>query len=104
MTKAFTKTANDSTATVHVNEEFMIELEENPSTGYCWEIAASAEIKIISSDFLLHNTSAIGGGGLHRFVLKTELPGNFHLEVRLRRRWEDENLYIDRFEIDIHAK
>lgn len=104
MTKTFTKAANGNTEKVDVNENFLLELEENPTTGYGWQIIANEGFKIVSSDFTLNTSPMVGSGGIRRFVLQVPAQGTFHLLLNLKHSWEDESNIIDSFEINIQAK
>jgi predicted secreted protein len=104
MATTFTKTAHGSTIKINVNEMLILELAENPTTGYRWQIMLNEGIEIISSDFMLNTTIAVGGGGMRSFTMKVAAPGTFHLSVKLRHPWEEENIFIEHFEMDILAE
>jgi predicted secreted protein len=102
MEKIFTRTEQGSSVSVRINEPFVLELDETPVTGYQWHIMANAGIEIISSDISLHAATA-GSGGIRRFVMKATDPGSFHLVARLRRVWEEENIFIDAFDMHLQV-
>lgn len=63
----------------YVNQTVGINLEENPSTGYMWQVNFPAHIKIISNDFSSNNTDLVGAPGTHHWLLKATKPGTYTL-------------------------
>jgi inhibitor of cysteine peptidase len=76
-------------------EETVVMLPSNPTTGYSWEMAdqgAGAAVVLVSKEF---RTSAgesgrIGTGGLEHFRLRLLKPGRFTATFIYRRSWEKE--------------
>ncbi len=84
-------------------ELIVIRLEENPTTGYQWEVGAvdSQIIEILDSDYSPTSETGVGGGGTHTFHLRAKSPGRGKIQLRLRRSWEPVNEAIERFEVTI---
>jgi predicted secreted protein len=104
MDRTFTSADHRSSARLPVNKPFQLELAETPVTGYRWYIAPNAGIEIISSLIILNTAASAGSGGVRRFVIQLTGPGSFHLVASLRRLWEDENIFIDSFEMHLHTE
>jgi predicted secreted protein len=104
MGRTFTSANNGSSVQLPVNKTFLLELAETPVTGYRWQIVSNTGIEIISSGIILNKAASAGSGGVRRFAIQLTGPGSFHLVARLRRSWEDENIFIDSFEMHLHAE
>jgi inhibitor of cysteine peptidase len=84
-------------------ELIVIRLEENPTTGYQWEMGAvdSQIIEILDSDYSPTSGTGVGGGGTHTFRFRAKSPGRGKIQLRLRRSWEPVDAAIERFEVNI---
>lgn len=91
---------------VHSDDIIVIRLEENPTTGYRWEVdKADDEILTLqSSDFSLAEGPRIGGGGMRIFILKAKSAGTAHIELKHWRKWEGEDSVIKRFDVTIMVR
>jgi len=98
---------NDQGKTFEVcqGDPIMIRLEENPTTGYRWEIASVNQqiVEIVESNYEIASGGGIGGGGTRLFQLRAKSPGTTNFELNLRRSWEPENHVIDRFSVNIQV-
>jgi inhibitor of cysteine peptidase len=100
-------TLNDKgkTFTVVEGESIKIQLSENPTTGYRWEIKTlnANVIAFKDSNFSTDLGTGVGGGGTRTFNFNIRSSGTSKISLRLRREWEPENLKIDQFEVLIQA-
>lgn len=83
-----------------------IRLEENPTTGYQWEVDEFDEQVIVveHSDFSMAPGTGIGGGGIRTLAFRARSRGTVVLQMKLRREWEPEETAIDRFEVTIRVR
>ena len=84
----------------------MIRLQENPTTGYQWEVEA-VDPQILSpvkSDFSTSVNSVIGAGGVRTFVFEAGSPGTTSLRLVLKRGWEPKQKAADHFEVTIQVR
>ena len=87
----------DETIRVSIGEPFQVELDENPTTGYCWEIDAGHEaLRLEESLFHLPADSKDGAGGkrLFKFIPLREVA--IKLSLKLYREWEGDDSIIER--------
>ena len=100
-----TQSDKGKTFNVIEGDSISIQLSENPTTGYRWELQAFNEevIELRDSHFSLNAGAGIGGGGKRTFNFKTRALGTSKIYLRLRREWEPEKRVIDQFEVIIQA-
>jgi inhibitor of cysteine peptidase len=102
-----TRNDNDKTVEAKVGESVVIELPENPTTGYRWILDVNEGTGIasaIDSSYAIATESGIGGGGMRMFTVKLESSGIATISAKLRRQWEPENTAIDEFKAVIKAQ
>lgn len=73
---AFNQSDNNKTVNVKSGETFTVTLEENPSTGYAWNISVTSGLTIINDTYLPTNTSLVGAGGLHEWQVEATDTGD----------------------------
>ncbi len=78
--------------TVQHNDLIEVELEENPTTGYRWEIVNinDEELELIKSEYRMFDDAGIGGGGKRYITLKVKNPGHGKVELLNRQKWSGE--------------
>ena len=75
-------------------DELLIRLAENPTTGYRWQVTQSGngELELVDDRFVASAGDAIPGAGGHRVVrFVGRKPGNVQIEAVERRSWESSN-------------
>ena len=90
----------------HPGDLIVIRLPENPTTGYRWELDVDDDrgVALQDSDYSAASRPGIGGGGMRTFRLKARRPGTVRVELRLRRKWEPEEVAVDSFEVTIRVR
>lgn len=65
-----------------------LQLEENATTGYRWEITGinNNELKVITSDYTQDKSGGVGAGGVIKITLKVIKPGG-QLKLENKRSW-----------------
>ncbi len=99
----FTESTVGNRVTVPTQQAFEIHLRENPTTGYRWQLDLDDGVALMSSDYTPSHPGNFGGGGLRRFVLSADRPGEFGIRAILRRKWEPEAAAVERREFYITA-
>jgi|SoiMethySBSTD1v2_1073268.scaffolds.fasta_scaffold78799_4 inhibitor of cysteine peptidase len=101
-----TRNENGKSIEAQVGETVLIELPENPTTGYFWTQYGSRKGNGLCNQFLIKavNNSEIGGKGTRTFILDVRSSGTATIEVKLRIQWEPESAAIDRFNAVIKAR
>lgn len=71
------ESANGRTIAVPLDTTLTLELAENPSTGYAWNLTATPGLRIDSDEYVPAAPSApvVGAGGVHRWELTAVAPG-----------------------------
>lgn len=84
----------------------VIRIEENPTTGYRWEICMVEQqvLEILDSDYLIAPGGRIGGGGTRIFRFRAKSPGISPVQLRLRRAWEPEDAVLESFSVNIQVQ
>ena len=89
---AKTYTREQARIGIRAGEQFLVELESNPTTGYQWQPAFDpAALKLVGRDFSLAGAAAcaaIGGGGVERFRFESLAAGATQLSFAYQRSWE----------------
>lgn len=99
-----TESASGSVVHAAVGQPVTIQLEEIPTTGYRWRLDPHPDVDVASAEYTAHAASAIGGGGLRRFVLSARAPGDVVVRARLWREWQGEGSTIKRFEVTLRVR
>ncbi|MDX3380506.1 protease inhibitor I42 family protein [Streptomyces niveiscabiei] len=87
--------ARDSVVRVRAGDVVVVELPENPSTGYRWEITGIDGLDVTGDDHTPAPTGPagaelVGAGGTRVLRLRAEQAGEGRLELVYRRSWEAE--------------
>lgn len=102
-----TKNDNDKTIEAHVGDTVVIDLPENPTTGYLWTIKTiqgKESVNVNNPTFKVENDpKREGGGGVRTFNLDIRTSGTAAIEITLRRNWEPESAAIDSFKAVIEV-
>lgn len=86
---------------VRRGDEIHLNLKENPSTGYQWELTlhTAGVLELADSRFAAVESVGIGGGGKRIFVFRAAAQGRETLVLELRRSWEVEVSPVALFEL-----
>ena len=87
-------------------QRVLIQLPENPTTGYQWHIEAfDARVLTASgSDFAAPSGGLLGAGGLRTFVFTALAPGSTPVRLVYRRSWEPKAPAGEAFEVRIQVQ
>jgi inhibitor of cysteine peptidase len=102
-----TKNDNGKTVEAQVGESVLIELPENPTTGYVWTIdvkEGTGTAHLSNTGYTSANDLGIGSGGMRTFLVNVRSSGIAPIEMKLRRQWEPEGAAIDSFNVVIKAR
>ena len=87
---AVTEGHNGGTVSAKVGDVLVVQLSENPTTGFRW-VPASVDtntLALAGDEFQSVASSGVGGGGLRIFRFATRSQGSSTLELKLTRSWE----------------
>jgi inhibitor of cysteine peptidase len=82
---------NGSTIAVPLNTTLTLELMENPSTGYSWNLTTTSGLRIAADAYVpdAANASVVGSGGIHRWRILTVATGLQKITGVYGRPWEN---------------
>jgi inhibitor of cysteine peptidase len=87
-TQLYNESANGQTIHLAIGQTIEICLEENPTTGFRWQLMADLEAACATiSDAFVHPGGPPGRGGEHRWIFEAVRSGGCDIELRYRRRW-----------------
>jgi inhibitor of cysteine peptidase len=81
-----------------------IRLQENPSTGYSWDMGEidSPVVELLQSDYApAKNVRQVGGSGVRVYQFRAKSSGSERIHLKLRRPWDPEDKAAERFEINL---
>jgi len=106
MARTFLREPDDGTTiTVVVGDEVVLDLAENPTTGYRWEVESQGSVLTSSPSTYESNANvAIGGGGRRQIPLLAAQSGETVIRVRLRRTWDAPDESIDERTFRVRVK
>lgn len=90
-----------------LHQEFMIELDANPTAGYKWTLndTTTGIIRLVRSQFKeTSDRIMIGASGKQQFNLKANAVGQMKLKLIYHRSWEKDVAPIDSFLVSIDVQ
>jgi inhibitor of cysteine peptidase len=91
---------------VSVDDNFVIELEANPSTGYSWELAAPLDEAIVTSlgsDHEAGEGDAVGAPGTQELSFRAVGEGTTTISLQYVRPWETDVAAADTQEFTVNV-
>jgi len=81
---------NHATVTVHKGSTFTVRLQENPTTGFTWNLSASPGLQVVSDSYIPSDTTGklIGSGGTHVWDISAQSAGIRTIQATYMRPWE----------------
>ena len=81
---------NGKTVEVQKGCEIRVELSENPTTGYTWQLSAPG-LTPVSDDYYPDKVAEgmVGSGGVHVWTYTADKTGIFTIEGIYKRSWEE---------------
>ncbi|HNW58094.1 MAG TPA: protease inhibitor I42 family protein [bacterium] len=73
-----------------VRQEFVVELESNPSTGFSWQVDKhdTAHVRLLREEFIPGERERLGAPGKQFFHFQAMATGRTPLIMEYRRPWE----------------
>lgn len=94
----------EETIITSVNQEFVVALDSNPTTGYNWEESHDATMLGLVNERYSPDEKApglVGAGGTQYFRFKALEAGRTQITVTYKRSWETETAKQKIFNVDI---
>ncbi len=94
---------NGSTIAVPLNTTLTLELAENPSTGYSWNLSTTAGLRVASDEYVPTTTNAtiVGAGGIHRWQIATTATGLQEIRGVYARPWENSTADASTYSVEV---
>jgi len=73
---------------VKSGETFTVKLDENPTTGYSWNMTVGDGLKIVSDRYVANKTGLMGSGGYHVWTIQATKAGTYQIKGVYKRPWE----------------
>lgn len=81
------------TETHSLNQDFTVELAENPSTGYRWIVKSTPGLQIVADRYVSScPPKSVGCGGTRVWTLRGTAVGDQYLIAEYRRPWEQSSV------------
>jgi inhibitor of cysteine peptidase len=81
---------NNATVTITQGSTLTVKLEENPTTGYRWNMSASSGLRVVNDTYIPSDTSGklVGSGGTRIWDISADVPGTQQIRALYHRSWE----------------
>lgn len=101
-----TQSDKGKSVTIRPGEIVCISLDENPSTGFRWELEHEDDqvLHLLTSDFISDASTGVGGGGHHVWEFMAGKSGEVQLTMKHWRSWEGCKSTIERLDVTIRIK
>jgi inhibitor of cysteine peptidase len=73
---AYNQSDKNKTVNAKTGETFTVTLDDNPSTGYAWNVSVTSGLTIVNDTYLPANTTLVGVPGLHVWRITANGTGN----------------------------
>lgn len=106
--QVITEAGNGTTISLEKGETFYLRLEENPTTGYSWELNLSQGLSLVSDDYYPPEAEEseqplLGAGGVHLWEIKADSEGKQQATAIYKRSWENETGTEDKFILNVEV-
>ena len=83
------KTDSKPPVELKIGQTSSVSLQENPTTGYSWNVSVTEGLKIVSDEFIgPGNKQVVGAGGKHVWTIQATGIGDQTFSGVYRRPWE----------------
>jgi len=102
--KIITDVNNGKFITLQKGQTFSLKLNENPSTGYAWQLYLSKGLKLISDEYIPSSSGALGAAGTHVWTIKAVKNGYQQVNAVYKRPLEKTTPQDKTFKLGIIVK
>lgn len=99
-----TEQDKNKTFDISTGDTLIIQLRENPTTGYVWAIAGYDEVLTLQDSNYVPASAAIGSNGTRHFLLLAKKAGTITLKFKQWREWEGDASIVEAFNINIRVQ
>ncbi|WP_321418830.1 protease inhibitor I42 family protein [uncultured Methanomethylovorans sp.] len=88
--KVFTEEQNGTSPDMKIGELVIIRLEENPTTGYSWNMSFTDGLKVVQDEYISSaQAGVVGAGGVHEWSVQANSAGHYNVSGIYKRPWEN---------------
>lgn len=99
-----TKENNGAEVKLWVHRTLRIQLPENPSTGFGWQMnGLNGAVLTQKNTSYKRDGNAPGSGGTRTFEIQAIGPGRQMVSLELKRAWERERQSVERFSVTVEV-
>ena len=84
---AFNETDDNKAVTLPAGSEIVISLDENPTTGYSWNVTSSRGLSYVNDTFIPPKTDLVGAGGVHEWQYRAAEKGSAEFSAIYMQPW-----------------
>lgn len=104
-----TENDNRGALVLEKGQRVVVELEENPTTGYVWKLAEeklSGVVKLVETKYEPYSTEPtfVGGGGKRTYIFEATEYGNAMVKLVYCRPWQCETSTAKEFSVTTNVK
>lgn len=92
---------NGKTITVKNGDTFTVKLDENPTTGYSWNLTVDGGLQVVDDHYTSNATGRMGAGGYHTWTIKAVDPGTYRVMGIYKRPWESTTGHEERYLLNV---
>lgn len=85
----FNETNYNETVTLPAGSEITISLDENPTTGFSWNVTSSVGLDYVNDTYIAPETGLVGAGGVHVWEYLAAEEGSAEFSAIYKRPWEN---------------
>lgn len=102
-TKHLSAADNGQTISVKVGDLILLRLDENPTTGYQWQLEPLDErvLELSGTSFELSPSPTIGSGGTREFRFTARAAGHARIALKHWQPWSGESSVTQRFSVGV---
>jgi inhibitor of cysteine peptidase len=88
--KVFTEEQNGTSSNLKIGELVTVRLEENPTTGYSWNMSFTDGLKVVKDEYISSaQAGVVGAGGVHEWTIQASNAGQYNVSGIYKRPWEN---------------
>lgn len=99
------KVDSGKTISIHVNQELIVDLESNQTTGFKWLLAEISDQTVLGKVSNVYNapeaSAPVGAGGIERWTFKGLKKGTATLSMEYSQPWQGGEKVAEKFTLTI---
>ncbi|WP_048051497.1 protease inhibitor I42 family protein [Methanosarcina soligelidi] len=103
--QVITEADNGTSISLKNGENFTLQLRENPSTGYSWELNVTEGLSVLSDEYIQDEAAEdkVGVPGTHSWIIQAVDQGSQQVNGIYKRSWENTTGTEDNFTLAVEV-